>query len=421
MFTELVQAAVGTSARDDRIVQFHHDDDTGFRGVVSEYATERGWRDTHTGGYNPNANSLAERRIGMLHQLFRTVLLAATGGHMYDEQLWGRGLVYCSWVLDHCEWSDRVSPMSYLADAVVDLPSERHVFGAYVLYRVDSEQCAGKWQPAAEMGIWVGLSPDVRHGHLIVPIRWNAAEQYWELLATVTAVTVRVFDDVMPLRRVPADGVYGSQSFDTFVDAVMNPLFAPEPIGVPVVASDASLGVVDEASVESTVESTNDSHSSGEHQRSVVERLKKKSSRVRDGVTQYLVKWAGYNNRYNCWRDLCDLQCDDLIADFESHSALNAVAVPGESAAHGVLQTDAEVDRQSVVVFGEADCDAVIAVRRLMNRQGLEGTVADYLPGYKKEVRNVIRRRLVLQDSETAEQVRRDHQVGRLRMLLSRA
>ena len=52
-----------------------------------------------------------------------------------------------------------------------------------------------------------------------------------------------------------------------------------------------ALDVVDEASVESTVESTNDSHSSGEHQRSVVERLKKK--RVRDGVTQYLVKWAG--------------------------------------------------------------------------------------------------------------------------------
>ena len=189
---------------------------------------------------------------------------------------------------------------------------------------------------------------------------------------------------------------------------------------MPVDVSDASLdnGTEDiaETSVENTADSTNDSHGSGEHQRSVVERLKKK--RVRNGVTQYLVKWEGYNNRYNSWRDLCDLQCDELIADFESQSALNAVAVPGESASHGVLQTDTEVDRQSAVVFGEDDCDAVIAVRRLMNRQGLEGTVADYLPGYKNEVRNVIRRRLVLQDSETAEQVRRDHQVGRLRMLL---
>ena len=112
---------------------------------------------------------------------------------------------------------------------------------------------------------------------------------------TVTAVTVRVYNDVMPLRRVPADGVYGSQSFDTFVDAVMNPLFAPEPVVVPVTVSDASLDVVaegvTEASVESTVESTNDSHSSGEHQRSVVERLKKK--KVKNGVTQYLVRGQG--------------------------------------------------------------------------------------------------------------------------------
>jgi hypothetical protein len=176
--SELIQAAAGTSAHGDRIAEFRHDGDTGFRGVVSEYATERGWRDTHTRGYNPNANSLAERRIGMLHQMFRTVLLYATGGHMYYEQLWGRGLVYCSWVLDHCEWTDRVSPMSYLAGAAVSLPDEQHVFGAYVLYRVDSEQRTGKWQPAAEMGIWVGLSPDVRHGHVIVPIRWNAAEQH---------------------------------------------------------------------------------------------------------------------------------------------------------------------------------------------------------------------------------------------------
>ena len=77
--SELIHASGGSA---DRIVEFHHDDDTGFRGVVSEYATERGWRDTHTGGYNPNANSLAERRIGMLHQMFRTVcsclLLVAT-------------------------------------------------------------------------------------------------------------------------------------------------------------------------------------------------------------------------------------------------------------------------------------------------------------------------------------------------------
>ena len=235
---------------------------------------------------------------------------------------------------------------------------------------------------------------------------------------TVTAVTVRVFDDDMPLRRVPVDGVYGSQEFDTFIEAVMNPLLAADAVHVPVVSTaDVQPDAIEPSTVgPSAAEDTNDSHSSGEHQRSVVERLRKK--RVKCGVTQYLVKWQGYNNRYNCWRDIADLQCDDLIADFESQTALNAMAVPGESSTHDCLQTDAEVDKQSATVFGEDDCHAVIAVRRLMNRQGLEGTVSDYLPGYKKEVRNVIRRRLVLQDSATAEQIRRDHQVGRLKMLL---
>ena len=37
--SELIQATAGTSAHSDRIVEFHHHDDTGFRGVVSEYAT----------------------------------------------------------------------------------------------------------------------------------------------------------------------------------------------------------------------------------------------------------------------------------------------------------------------------------------------------------------------------------------------
>ena len=63
--------------------EIHHDDDKSFRGEVEAYATERGWANTHTGGYNPNANSKCERRIGMLQQLFRVVLLVATGGILY--------------------------------------------------------------------------------------------------------------------------------------------------------------------------------------------------------------------------------------------------------------------------------------------------------------------------------------------------
>ena len=48
-----------------RIAHHHHDDDKSFRGVVAEHGVEQGWKDTDTGGYRPNANSVVERRIGM--------------------------------------------------------------------------------------------------------------------------------------------------------------------------------------------------------------------------------------------------------------------------------------------------------------------------------------------------------------------
>jgi hypothetical protein len=62
------------------IVSIHHDDDKSFRGEVETHAREKGWENTHTGGYRPNANSKCERRIGMLQQLFRVVLLVAARG-----------------------------------------------------------------------------------------------------------------------------------------------------------------------------------------------------------------------------------------------------------------------------------------------------------------------------------------------------
>jgi len=97
------------------IVSIHHDDDKSFRGEVEGYALEKGWVNTHTGGYNPNANSKCERRIGMLQQLFRVVLLVATGGVLYYDQLWDVGLKYCNWIINTQPWSDRPSPISILS------------------------------------------------------------------------------------------------------------------------------------------------------------------------------------------------------------------------------------------------------------------------------------------------------------------
>ena len=52
----------------------------------------------------------------MLNQSARTMLMCATGGIKYYDQLWGRTLVHSSDVIDWTPFSDRFSPLSVLAD-----------------------------------------------------------------------------------------------------------------------------------------------------------------------------------------------------------------------------------------------------------------------------------------------------------------
>ena len=99
---------------------------------MGDYARDKGWVDSHTGGYNPNGNSVAERRIGMLNQSVRTMLLCATGGFKYYDQLWGRALVHSSDVIDWTPFSDRISPLSVLAGRHVDPPGQSVHLGKYM-------------------------------------------------------------------------------------------------------------------------------------------------------------------------------------------------------------------------------------------------------------------------------------------------
>jgi hypothetical protein len=374
---------------DRKVIEFHHDDDQSFRGCIAEYAREKGWIDTHTGGYNPNNNSICERRIGMLNQLFRILLLCATGGGTYYEQLWGRGLMYANHIINSMPWPDRESPNSFLAGKEVPLPKDRHVFGAYCLYYVDSEQKSGKWQPNAEMGIWVGHSPDAKGGHLVCPIKWDSKSKVWEIGRSTNAVTIKVYDDKFPLRMDPS-AASSPDAFHEFADRVFNPLFVVDAVLDP--------------------EPDTSSHDA-EGEAYEVERIKK--CRKHKGKTQYLVKWLGWNNRYNVWKYQDELDCDDLIKEFHDQSESAHASIERQC-----LQTDAEVERQSCILFGENDCHAITAVSRLMARQKLSGLVDDYLPGYKKEICNILKRRLILQDEGNYSEIKDAHQVGRLRMLL---
>lgn len=41
----------------------------------------------------------------------------------------------------------------------------------------------------------------------------------------------------------------------------------------------------------------------------------------------YLLKWTGYNNRYNSWEPEENLNCDDLVNEFEQSRAIEILGI----------------------------------------------------------------------------------------------
>ena len=88
-----------------------------------------------------------------------------------------------------------------------------------------------------------------------------------------------------------------------------------------------------------------------------------------------------YSNKHNSWEPVGGLDhCKDTIQQFEQAHTTLALINDAGPAAH-CLQPEEEVERQAAVIFGPNDIDAKTAVRRLMNRQGLDGSMEEYLPG----------------------------------------
>ena len=69
-------------------VRFHTDMDKSFDAEVKAYCNDKAWIKTFTEGYDSNSNSVVERRNGKLKQGNRALLLSATGGRLYYEELW---------------------------------------------------------------------------------------------------------------------------------------------------------------------------------------------------------------------------------------------------------------------------------------------------------------------------------------------
>ena len=138
-----------------QVVRFHTDVDSSFLGKAQQLAVRKGWRVTDTGGYKSAANGIVERRIGLLKQTVRTILLAATGGVYYYEELWGHGLIRANQCLNQNDWRTRVSPHQQLTGKPYVWGPHEHAFGTYCTWGVPQES---RWKKVScEMpGLCVG-------------------------------------------------------------------------------------------------------------------------------------------------------------------------------------------------------------------------------------------------------------------------
>ena len=90
----LARIRVAHNKTDKVSVRFHSDKDKSFMGEVETYIQEQPWLQTMTEGYDSNGNAIVERRNEKLDQGLRALLLEATGGRLYYEELWDEAMDY---------------------------------------------------------------------------------------------------------------------------------------------------------------------------------------------------------------------------------------------------------------------------------------------------------------------------------------
>jgi hypothetical protein len=424
------------------IVRFHTDVDRSFLGKVKKLAVRKGWAQTDTGGYRSQGNSVVERRIGMLKQQARVVLLAATGGRFYYDQLWGHALQFANKCVNVTDWTGRIAPYTQLTGAPYKWGPNDHAFGELVLWEVNAENRAGPYQQPGEYGLWMGTDP-TNGGAIVVPISWDSATDSWQLHRTVTAVTYRVYRGVYPLRMSPPKGG-DPGALDKWVTRVMDPLLLAQAGG------DALAGVVPDAGVSAPASCSGPPPSAvapsgappsgavhpvvvleGEYE---VERILNK--RTVKGKTLYLVKWKGYDRSENTWESRSVVEDCAALDDFEQ----SFVERQGNCAflLHAEYDTDEQLLYRAVCYAFEAHlqsdslpggvagpCGAVaaesaLAVASLLKRQRVGGTVEEWLPAYEAEFESVASRRLVELTPGEAARVRVSYLLPKLRMLLAR-
>lgn len=386
------------------------------KGAVGQLCEERGWTNTNSGGYRSNANGKTERYVRTLFEKVRSALITATGGDDYYEDLWGLAVKYAAHILVRTKRSgahgkSAKSPYEELTGKEYMWGSDDLIFGCYVLSFVAKPTRDNKTSPVADRAIWVGRCDSVSGGHWVVPIVWDATNGRWDLKEPIVATTVKVKIDVFPLKLVAPEKVKwaGFESFMDKFDPPQSPMCsAPMPKATKHIVSKK---IVKEPVVQK--EPTKDDASGVFEVEAIV------GEKVTVKGVKYMVKWKGHlvptaEPAVNL-KGGASQMLEQYLADKKEREVV--AKRQAEAAQERARRSRARkrLVQAARVVYRR---DAEIAVQELMKKQRMPGAAEDYVPGYEKELSEVMRMRLRELVGEEKARVKRDKIAIRLRMML---
>jgi hypothetical protein len=363
---------IKVKSKDDiDVVRVHSDVDGSMQAETRDWLREAGIKQTDTGGYNPQNNARAERRIRMLTEAFRSSFLTATGGNEVYNGLWGAGLQYQNTQANKQTFVDGTVPHEALTGEAPQWNRDDHIFGAHAIYYVPLDARSDKFETPGQRGLWVGRSEMVSGGAKIVPIEWQPDLNRWELGEVKHVAKATVNDAELPLKMGPGKlGRKAKEQTTKFLNKFHVAGYKSTP---------------PEAYEEYQIE--------GEDPVWEVEKIE--SKRGKGKKAKYTIKWKGSDERTE--EPLSHLTgCQDLLEKFETELKVtakrdNPARTPqkqkGRTRAAGVAVTEDGNTRT------DEDPDAQ-AVSELITQQRQTGTIEEWLPGYKKELEEVRRRRL---------------------------
>jgi len=351
---------------------------------VKAFAAAEGWLQTTTAGYDHNATAQIERRNRKLLEITRKLLLDATGGRTYYEEIWDEAMSHACDVVNNMPEASDLSPVEKEGGKRIDFKSTMNVFGSRVYFYVNKILRSGKVDITTRQGIWVGRSHVIAGGHRILPIPYHTQTQVWDIGKAADIAGGNMHSNVFPLRTTQSK-MGNATDFESFVVRL-------SPDSIPTIIFEAE-EILDMRIVESDRE--------------------------------YKIQWHGYGRRDATWEPeshLLQYGATELIAKYEAKqtAAGNKKLIKGiakkcsvrTASISNVHHTVKTVAMDTLGIHSAV----ILTVMEAMRKQKLPGQVASWVQAYNDEIQSLEELRMTRLEGAERQAVMKNEKVIRMVM-----